>query len=326
MGAMATGVYLLLLNSVEVSPGPMDAGEGFTLLRRGWGLDLSSVQTIDKTLFRAGLPWNITTSYNEGDLLLPGSEEKDLAIMGYDALTETWVRQKVISRDLEANTLTFEYISYAVTMFAVVAGESEVNIPMISPVISSNKIFPDRTYPLQIRVGYNYPVSNLHGLSFTLAYDSLQVEVLSARPAEGVDTTDFSLAKSIEPGKVDLKFISNLGEGFFGNGTVAEISLRVRSSAPAGTRADFEIVDLVARDSKGQDLDMKVQNTSVAIETPGSDGVGDVDSNGTVDIFDLLELLKVLGIGQGGPETDVNGDGKTDIFDLLELLKILSGS
>jgi len=325
MGAMATGVYLLLLNSVEVSPGPMDAGEGFTLIRRGWGLDLSSAQTVDKNLFRDGLPWNITTSYNEGDLL-PGSEEKDLAVMGYDALTGIWDRQKVISRDLEANILTFEYISYAVTMFAVVAGESEVNIPMISPVISSNQISPDRTYPLQIKVGYNYPVSNLHGLSFTLAYDSLQVEALSARPAEGVDTTDFSLAKSIKPGKADLKFISNLGEGFFGNGTVAEISLRVRSSAPAGTRADFEIVDLVARDPKGQNIDMKVQNTSVAIETPGSDGAGDVDSNGTVDIFDLLELLKVLGSGQGGPETDVNGDSKTDIFDLLELLKILSGS
>ena len=53
---------------------------------------------------------------------------------------------------------------------------------------------------------------------------------------------------------------------------------------------------------------------------------GDVSGDGNVNIFDLLDLLKVLGdTGSVGGEADVNGDGKTDIFDLLELLKVLAG-
>jgi len=53
---------------------------------------------------------------------------------------------------------------------------------------------------------------------------------------------------------------------------------------------------------------------------------GDVSGDGNVNIFDLLDLLKVLsGTGTAGGAVDVNSDGKTDIFDLLELLKVLSG-
>jgi len=53
---------------------------------------------------------------------------------------------------------------------------------------------------------------------------------------------------------------------------------------------------------------------------------GDIDTNGRVDIFDLLAILKTLG-GAEEPtaESDVNYNGETDIFDLLELLKVLAG-
>jgi len=53
---------------------------------------------------------------------------------------------------------------------------------------------------------------------------------------------------------------------------------------------------------------------------------GDLDVNGKVDVFDLLELLKVLsGAHPASTASDLDGNGKTDIFDLLELLKVLSG-
>ena len=51
---------------------------------------------------------------------------------------------------------------------------------------------------------------------------------------------------------------------------------------------------------------------------------GDVGGDGQVNIFDLLDLLKVIsGVSAESPRSDVNLDGKTDIFDLLELLKKL---
>ncbi|HUU26437.1 MAG TPA: putative Ig domain-containing protein [archaeon] len=70
------------------------------------------------------------------------------------------------------------------------------------------------------------------------------------------------------------------------------------------------------------------QNTyRFAILIDGVESVrsGDMNNNGNVDIFDLLEMLKTLGgSSQATGVSDVDGSGKTDIFDLLELLKILA--
>jgi Dockerin type I domain len=55
---------------------------------------------------------------------------------------------------------------------------------------------------------------------------------------------------------------------------------------------------------------------------------GDVDGNGTLNIFDVLDILKVIG-GKVTPDprmsvaSDVDANGKIDIFDLLALLKKL---
>ncbi|MCE5272664.1 dockerin type I repeat-containing protein [bacterium] len=58
---------------------------------------------------------------------------------------------------------------------------------------------------------------------------------------------------------------------------------------------------------------------------------GDIDEDGRVTVFDLLEMLKVLPDPAGKPErvrriADTDASGRVDIFDLLELLKYLSGS
>ena len=53
---------------------------------------------------------------------------------------------------------------------------------------------------------------------------------------------------------------------------------------------------------------------------------GDVGGDGKIDIFDLLDLLRVLSGKAEAPNADVDGDGKTDIYDLLELLRVIKGS
>jgi len=57
---------------------------------------------------------------------------------------------------------------------------------------------------------------------------------------------------------------------------------------------------------------------------------GDINEDGQVNIFDLLEILKMLGSQQGQTErkrqiSDMDTNGKTDIYDLLGLLKVLGG-
>ena len=64
---------------------------------------------------------------------------------------------------------------------------------------------------------------------------------------------------------------------------------------------------------------------------PGSEfEPGDVNGDGTVNIFDLLALLKVLGGAETDPgyisRAELNDDGSVNIFDLLDLLKIFSSS
>ncbi len=58
----------------------------------------------------------------------------------------------------------------------------------------------------------------------------------------------------------------------------------------------------------------------------GSFLIGDVSGDGIVNIFDLLDMLKVLsGSLESTPASDCDQNGIVNIFDLLELLKILGG-
>ena len=52
---------------------------------------------------------------------------------------------------------------------------------------------------------------------------------------------------------------------------------------------------------------------------------GDVNANGTVNIFDLLELIGALRDDSPGWAADLNLDGRVNLFDLLELLRLLAG-
>ena len=68
-------------------------------------------------------------------------------------------------------------------------------------------------------------------------------------------------------------------------------------------------------------------------QTPAAGGStyrGDINEDGKVNIFDLLEMLKMLGSMEGKTErqrqiADTDESGSVNIFDLLGLLKVLSG-
>lgn len=66
---------------------------------------------------------------------------------------------------------------------------------------------------------------------------------------------------------------------------------------------------------------------SIQVIDPNASVPGDVDGNGALNIFDVLDLLKVIGGKvEGNAASDVDGNGKVDIFDLLALLRKLSPS
>ena len=67
---------------------------------------------------------------------------------------------------------------------------------------------------------------------------------------------------------------------------------------------------------------------SIRVIDPNASEPGDVDGSGAINIFDVLDILKILG-GKITPDpsmsaaADVDASGKIDIFDLLALLKKL---
>ena len=52
--------------------------------------------------------------------------------------------------------------------------------------------------------------------------------------------------------------------------------------------------------------------------------LGDVSGDGIINVFDLIDLLKVIsGKAEPAPASDCNQDRSVNIFDLFELLKLL---
>jgi len=98
-----------------------------------------------------------------------------------------------------------------------------------------------------------------------------------------------------------------------GSGAIISLKFRVIGTLTAETTAGLEI-----RLADGTSLAQYQMPAKVP-----SGVVGDVRADGKADIFDLLEILQVLGGGiPASSLSDVNGDGRTDIFDLLEWLKV----
>ena len=62
----------------------------------------------------------------------------------------------------------------------------------------------------------------------------------------------------------------------------------------------------------------------------GSSYLGDIDESNTVNIFDLLGLLRIINAGEAENDrqfrlADINMDGEINIFDLLNMLGVIAG-
>jgi len=101
-----------------------------------------------------------------------------------------------------------------------------------------------------------------------------------------------------------------------GSGTIANLNFNIKTPVQSGETTTLQV--------KLSDETELALLTMTAREFTGPSA--DVSGDGKENIFDLLNLLNVL--GGNTPKSvfsDVNDDGKTDIFDLLEILRQLSG-
>ena len=73
----------------------------------------------------------------------------------------------------------------------------------------------------------------------------------------------------------------------------------------------------------------RINNTISPVKTQvvtfGKEKKGDVNSDGEVDISDIVAIINVMAGTDGNTSADVNHDGKTDISDITAIVNIMAG-
>ena len=292
-GPQLAAKYSYLANSKDkVVVMPFLAGDDgntgdFYGIRRGWGIDLSS----DLLTGLQGLTFTLTFQYEDRDIPardIPEFTETAISIFGLNAQGE--FVQLATQLDPDANTATAEADLALYTDFTI-----GVILDLAEPVIAGTSHLVNTTDELG-----PYTVS-------TTIVDNVLVR--SAKLYYAIEGQSFQAVEMIP----DTLMIN----GFNG-------------SIPGQKEGNTILYYIEAGDSLHTVTDpveapQSAYRFSILLDGVESVRPGDMDNNGKVDIFDLLDLLKILGgTQQASGAADTNGDGKVDIFDLLELLKILA--
>ena len=180
----------------------------------------------------------------------------------------------------------------------------------------------------------------VYGAQFDLMFDQTKLQIMSA--------TENGVAPGKDAGGLTLPILDQTAidaANSSGKLVVMMVELALANPLAAGQDKELLVVKFAVGESVAVgDIPITLGNVSFAttvgdtataeIEITAVDGKvtiqafekGDVSGNGKVDIFDVLDLLKVISKkGTAVGDADVNADGKVDIFDLLALLTVLKG-
>jgi hypothetical protein len=275
-----------------------DLTSQFYGIRRGWGLDLTSLQGV------SGAAVTVTLNYFDEDLPtdIPNFNENRISVFGYDSLKALWIKMDSVVVYPDSNKATFVATNFAITQYTLGAV-----LDVVAPVISNLKVLGG-TYTISSRgVDTLYNLSGDYEIKVNITDDEI-VSGTNAKLYYAIGSGAFQEIALNRSTGVNL-FNYLIHTGAQQSGTVIRYYIKALDSmnevtSPQGAPAAvYELILLEPRFRPG-----------------------DVDQNNNINIFDLLELLKILGgTKPEGPTSDVSGDGKTDIFDLLALLRLLAG-
>ena len=262
-------------------------GGDFYGIRRGWGLDLTSMQSSLTTM-----EFKLTLQYEDRDIPardIPEFTESSISIFGLNSQGN--FVQLPTELDTIANTAaaTIDLSLYSDVTLGVI-------LDLKAPVISSTTQLSSTADELGPYAITATVVDNVLVRSAKLyfAVEGQTFQVITMNPVAG----KMNLYSTEIPGQKE--------------GAVIQYYIVAGDST-------HTISDPV-------DAPKTTYRFSVLMDGTQAIRAGDLDNNGKIDIFDLLGILKVLGGSQaasGG--ADVDGNGKVDIFDLLAILRLLAG-
>ena len=281
-----------------------DLTSQFYGIRRGWGLDLTafSAGTGADSLI-PGLGATVTMSYYDADLPtgIPNFTEARVSVFGYDGVAGKWMLMDSVAVDTVKNEATFKLTNPQITDYTIGAV-----VDVVAPLITDVKFKGGSFTVTSTDVDTLYSLDGSYEIRVNITDDNI-VSSTDALLYYAVGAESFQSVPLTLSG-VNL-FIATLQEGALQSGTVIRYYIVAQDE-----------MNTVYSPAGGADQPYQM----VLLTYTGKPG--DVDGNITINIFDLLELLKVLGGSKpANIQSDVDANGKTDIFDLLKLLKLLAG-
>lgn len=122
--------------------------------------------------------------------------------------------------------------------------------------ISPNPLVGSAGSSLHISVDYQAQGAQVSGLEFDLLYDPNVLSITTATAGSGAIDASKTLGNNpISPG--DLRFIiSGINQKVFGAGSVADLTVQVSNSAPAGPYS-LSLSNIVASDPNGLPVPIK---------------------------------------------------------------------
>ena len=281
-----TGVFAWLAGDLQSK---------FYGIRRGWGLDLSNQQQVQ------GANFTVSLNYFDEDLPfeVPNFSEDKMAVFAFNAVDGIWVKVEGAVLDTVSNQASFTITDYTLVDYTIGAV-----LDVVEPVISGLKVLAGDQALVTSGADTTYYLDAPFELSVNITDD------------EFLGNSSAAVYYSLNGGAFERVDLSRLPGNLFS----AEL--------PALASGDVVRYYICASDGMNEVTFPKgAPDSSYSLSALEWNSVGgDVDGNGKVEIFDLLELLRVLsGEASPSPGGDVNSDNSIDIFDLLELLGLLVG-
>jgi len=267
-------------------------------IRRGWGVDIRRGWGWDITKSPAEIELTVVFKYSDEDLPkeIEGFSESNLQLYGLDSLKGQFVKIEGAVVDTAKNEVTFKLSNFLLidftlgTELAPFYPSDTLNVKLLidSKVVDTNSTDnSDGPYMIQAFAPQATLVSNA---------------VLYYRTQKTGEYQSLSMSK-----------IS--GEE---NGYTAEIQ-----GLAKGGEINYYVQMTVNFETRSSPLNPLTNPYELIVK--GKYIPGDVSGDSVINIWDLLEFLKVLsGSVQSKPACDVDENGSINIFDLLELLKLLS--
>ncbi len=276
-----------------------DLTSQFYGIRRGWGLDLTALTA------STGASTVVTLSYFQDDLPteVPNFTEDKIRVFGYKEATGSWVLMDSVTVKADSNLATFRITDFTITRYTLGAV-----LDVIAPIISDFKVLGGAYTVNAVTLDTLYNLGGSYTFRLNVTDDELlddsHAAVMLYYRLEGQSAfTELALARS--------------GVNLF--------SVLVQQAVQSGSVIEYYVAAADKMNTVTSPVGAPGQFYRLVLSEPTFQP-GDVDQSGVINIFDLLDLLRVLGGSKpDGPSSDVNVNGKTDIFDLLELLRKLAG-